>query len=61
MQNSSGDDSGMIEYQISQMDLLWNLHCGSSHICSVGPLITAEINLRHDLPTSVKEIRTGSV
>ena len=48
MQNSSGDDSRMREYrvyQISQIDLLWNLHCGWSHLCNVGPLMAPEINL----------------
>ena len=64
MQNSSGDDSGTVSglwYQMSQTDALWNLHCGWSHICNVGPLRVPEINLWDDLPASMREILTRSV
>jgi len=61
MQNSSGDDSGMSGYrvqvhQISQTDLLWNFHCGWSHLCDVGSLMAPEINLWRDLPASMMGI-----
>ena len=65
MQNSSGDDysgiSGYWVYRISQTDLLRNLPYGWGPLCSIGLLMAPEIDLWHNLPTSMREIWTGSV